>query len=77
MPVVYQAESLAMGWCLDCHRGIEENPERHLVPQDKVTQLEWAQQHFQDVTRSDRETAMEWVDERNLVAPENCGACHY
>jgi hypothetical protein len=30
MPVVYQDQSLAMGWCLDCHR----NPEEYLVPKD-------------------------------------------
>jgi len=77
MPVVYQAESLAMGWCLDCHRGIEKNPERFLVPEDKVTQLEWAQAHFDRVTRGDRAAAEEWVEERELNAPQNCGACHY
>jgi len=34
---VYQAENLSMGWCLDCHR----NPEQHLRPVDKVTDLAW------------------------------------
>ncbi|MBL4810553.1 MAG: hypothetical protein JKY43_10915, partial [Phycisphaerales bacterium] len=39
MPVVAQAESLSMSWCLDCHR----NPEQNLVPKDKVTDLYWVQ----------------------------------
>jgi len=34
---VYQAENLSMGWCLDCHR----EPEQHLRPTDKVTDLAW------------------------------------
>jgi hypothetical protein len=37
MPVVYQAESHSMAWCLDCHR----NPENALRPVDQVTNLNW------------------------------------
>ncbi len=37
MPVVYHAESLSMGFCLDCHR----QPEKHLRPLDQVTNLAW------------------------------------
>ena len=36
-PSLLQAESLSMGWCLDCHR----NPDENLVPKDKVTDLYW------------------------------------
>jgi hypothetical protein len=32
MPLVYQASSLLMEWCLDCHR----RPERYLRPQEEV-----------------------------------------
>ncbi len=38
MEVVYQAEPLSMGWCLDCHR----EPERHLRPVDQVTNMGYA-----------------------------------
>jgi len=37
MDVVYQAQPLSMGWCLDCHR----NPESSLRPLDKVTAMDW------------------------------------
>ncbi|MDG2094640.1 MAG: cytochrome c3 family protein, partial [Phycisphaerales bacterium] len=37
MEVVYQAETLSMKWCLDCHR----EPEPHLRDPGLVTQLEW------------------------------------
>lgn len=40
--VVHQVESLSMSWCLDCHR----NPEPHLVPKDKVTDLYWVRNQF-------------------------------
>lgn len=37
MEVVTQDKPLSMGWCLDCHR----QPEKHLRPLDKVTDLAW------------------------------------
>ncbi len=41
--VVHQVEPLSMSWCLDCHR----NPEPHLVPKDKVTDLAWVRNQFE------------------------------
>ena len=35
MPMVYQAASLQMEWCLACHR----QPERYLRPRDKITDM--------------------------------------
>jgi hypothetical protein len=32
MPLMWQAKSLTMEWCLDCHR----HPERQVRPRDKV-----------------------------------------
>jgi hypothetical protein len=37
MPIVYQAASLQMEWCLACHR----QPERYLRPKDKITDMGW------------------------------------
>ena len=77
MPVVYQAESLSMKWCLDCHR----DPERQLVPPGKVTDLEWVQQEWLATKPADR--AHEGVTPEALVSelmrdpPEHCAACHY
>lgn len=74
MPVVYQAQSLAMGWCLDCHRA----PDKHLVPPDKVTNLVWVEHELEARTHGEST-----VDVDALMAalrrapPENCGACHY
>ena len=37
MEEVYQAKSLSMSFCLDCHR----NPEMKVRPLDKITDLDW------------------------------------
>jgi len=37
MPLVFQASTLQMEWCLDCHR----NPENVLRPRDQVFNMNW------------------------------------
>jgi hypothetical protein len=37
MPLTYQAPSLLMEWCLNCHRA----PEKHLRPLNKVFDVKW------------------------------------
>jgi hypothetical protein len=37
MEVVYQAEPLSMGWCLDCHR----RPQGRLRPLDQIANMDW------------------------------------
>src|SRR5438128_1036800 len=37
MPLTYQAASLLMSWCLDCHR----DPERHVRPREEVFNMAW------------------------------------
>ncbi len=64
MEVVWQAESLSMSWCLDCHRA----PEQHLRPVEEVTNMEWA-------PGSDHG---EWAAgvSANLAPPTDCSGCH-
>jgi hypothetical protein len=82
MAEVHQRESLSMAWCLDCHR----NPEPHLVPPEKVTDLFWVEQQL--LTAGNPPTAdlgspggaaLRAELEKNALhlLPENCGACHY
>ncbi len=74
MPEVYQAQSLSMGWCLECHR----NPAQHLVPPEDVTKLTWVEQELKD-----RASGRSGVDVEALIAslrrepPQYCGACHH
>ena len=37
MPLVFQANTLLMQWCVDCHR----NPEQVLRPRDQVFNMDW------------------------------------
>ena len=37
MPLMYQASSLTMGWCLECHR----NPAPNLRPKNAILQIDW------------------------------------
>jgi hypothetical protein len=82
MAEVHQRESLSMAWCLDCHR----NPEPHLVPPEKVTDLFWVEQQL--LTAGNPPTAelgspggaalLADLEKNALhLLPENCGACHY
>lgn len=74
MPVVWQHESLSMGWCLDCHR----NPEPSLVAREEVTRLFDLEPKFEPQNAAARlAEGKKFWEERKIAAPENCGACHY
>lgn len=75
MPVVYQAQSLSMAWCLDCHR----NPEPHLVPKDKVTSLVWVENHLKERASGAAPKLAPGAVLESLLRqpPQGCGACHY
>jgi hypothetical protein len=66
MEVVYQAEPLSMGWCLDCHR----DPEPRLRPVEEVTNMAWA-------PAEDRRTVGARLREQYNINPsEDCSTCH-
>jgi len=66
MEVVYQAEPLSMGWCLECHR----NPERHLRPLDTVTQMDWVPEEDQEVLGA------RLAEMYDINPPVDCNTCH-
>lgn len=76
MPVVYHAEPLSMGWCLDCHR----NPEDYLRPIEQVTNLDWKPEDEPEGSRfagmSQRQIGEMLVDEWNVHPPVGCAGCH-
>lgn len=67
MPVVYQAQPLSMGWCLECHR----NPGPNLRPKNEVTNMAY------DPVTSGYDPAADPHRKRQVAPPEHCGACHY
>jgi Cytochrome c7 and related cytochrome c len=76
MPIVYHAEPMSMSWCLDCHRGVQETPEKYLVPKDMVTKLLSVEQRLANPAQHAAE-AQELLKNIKINPPENCGACHY
>jgi hypothetical protein len=67
MEIVYQAQPLSMGWCLDCHR----NPDSNLRPLDEVTNMAWS---AEDAAGYDPHSDPE--RSRGINAPQHCSGCH-
>jgi hypothetical protein len=69
MPLTYQAHSLLMEWCLDCHR----NPAPHLRPREEVFNMAWE-------PPADREELgqklMEKYKIRDAYKLTSCSVCH-
>jgi len=66
MDVVEQTESLAMGWCLRCHRAPEEN----LRPQEFVTTMDWK------APGDPVAFGAELRKEHQIEPSEDCATCH-
>ncbi|PYT82232.1 MAG: cytochrome C [Acidobacteria bacterium] len=69
MPLVFQANTLLMQWCIDCHR----NPEPYLRPMDQVYVMDWRPGPNQE------ELGKEFARERNLRTTAeltSCSTCH-
>jgi hypothetical protein len=68
MPFTWQAHSLLMEWCLECHR----NPERHVRPREEVFNMKW-EAPDQD------QLGPELVKEYHIRGPAqltSCSICH-
>jgi hypothetical protein len=65
MNQLYQAESLQMEWCLDCHR----HPERHVRPLDKVFDMAW-------VADDQATLGPELVRAHDIKTRTDCSTCH-
>lgn len=68
MPLIYQAVTLQMEWCLECHR----NPERYVRPKDQVFNMAW---QAADQETLGRELVAEYgiPGEREMTS---CSVCH-
>ncbi len=74
----YQHETLAMGWCLDCHR----DPESRVRDPQLVTNLAWGLKL--DTTSGKwvmdedlrRDESHRWIKINQLAPSQNCSTCH-
>lgn len=68
MEQVYQAKSLTMAWCLECHR----NPDPHLRPPELVTDLAW-----EPTDEAKHKATVERLKaEYNINPSTDCSTCH-
>jgi hypothetical protein len=71
MPLVFQANSLLMEWCLECHR----EPERFIRPRDEVFNMNYTV----PAGTTQRELGLRLKREYNIAGPEHmtsCSVCH-
>lgn len=74
MEVVYLAEPMSMGWCLECHRA----PEEYLRAPDLVTTMGYDEATREGAAREERlETNIARIEQEGIMPPQNCSACHY
>jgi hypothetical protein len=66
MEVVFQMETLSMGFCLDCHR----DPDPRLRPVAEVTNMAW------DPVEDRRVIGARLRERHNINPTEDCSTCH-
>ncbi|MEX2260816.1 MAG: cytochrome c3 family protein [Bryobacteraceae bacterium] len=67
MPLMWQAASLQMEWCLQCHR----NPERYVRPRSEVFNMQYRPEGDQLAV------GRKLVREYEIDRLTNCSICHY
>jgi hypothetical protein len=73
MDEVYHAKSLAMAFCLDCHR----HPAAAVRPLDKVTDLNWKwNEDPRTAAEMQRVNGEKFVREWRVQSLQTCSACH-
>ncbi|HEY4838361.1 MAG TPA: cytochrome c3 family protein [Candidatus Acidoferrales bacterium] len=66
MPLTWRANTLQMGWCLDCHR----NPEKFVRPKENVFDI-----HYKAPANQD-ELGLKLMKEYKIQSLTNCTTCH-
>ena len=69
MPLMYQAQTLLMEWCLDCHR----TPEKYLRPRNQVFNMRY------EAPADQSALGMELKREYNVASAQHltsCSVCH-
>jgi Cytochrome c7 and related cytochrome c/Class III cytochrome C family len=68
MPLMWQAQSLQMEWCLECHR----QPERYIRPRESVFSMDWQPSEAQEVLG--QRLVKEYHIDKALLT--SCSVCH-
>jgi len=66
MPLTWRANTLQMGWCLDCHR----NPEKFVRPRENVFDIHYKAPANQEAV------GLKLMKEYKIQSLTNCTTCH-
>jgi Cytochrome c7 and related cytochrome c/Class III cytochrome C family len=72
MALVYQARSLQMEWCLECHR----EPERFLRPKSEVFNMKWREENKTAEQLAEGQRLKEQYAVRHKAVMQSCSTCH-
>ncbi len=72
MALVYQARSLQMEWCLECHR----EPERFLRPKSEVFNMRWREENRTAAELAEGRRLKEQYAVRHKAVMQSCSTCH-
>jgi hypothetical protein len=72
MPLMYQASSLQMEWCLQCHR----EPEKFIRPKDKIYDMKWRLQNKSEAELKEGQRLKEEYHILNARTLTSCSTCH-
>ena len=72
MALVYQARSLQMEWCLECHR----EPERFLRPKSEVFNMKWREENKTAEQLAEGRRLKEQYAVRHKAVMQSCSTCH-
>jgi menaquinone reductase, multiheme cytochrome c subunit len=73
MEEVYQAQSLSMAWCIECHRA----PENHIRPREFITSMGW--DSLESTGKGQLALGRELIDAHNVQSMQfmtSCSTCH-
>lgn len=70
MPLIHQAESLTMAWCLDCHR----QPEKFVRPRSEIYNFDWPEP---DAGWNQKVDGPRLVEEYDIQSLTYCSVCHH
>jgi len=72
MPTVYQASSLQMEWCLECHR----DPARFIRPRKEVFNMEWRPENKTKEELAEGQRLFDEYRVRHKAILQSCSTCH-
>jgi hypothetical protein len=72
MPLMYQASSLQMEWCLACHR----EPEKFIRPKEEVFNMKWPAQNKSENQIAAARKLKETYDIKDTSILTSCSTCH-